>query len=160
MGQRKISELPADELFDFIYAMSPILPVISQLDIVKTGFSSITNYLPTAEDVAEMRAVAERKLSKKERSPEEIAKNLQKEAKKRGEMVAIIVNELPTLIPHLVAKENRIATYEMLSILNNVPADEVKSWPGPKLVNQVISMVKDPGFKDFLDYAESLDTEK
>ena len=157
---RSIAQLNGDEFFDFIFALSPILPVIGQLDIVKSGFAVVTNHSPTAKDVANIKAEIERRKDRKTATDAEIARNMQNKAKQNAELFTILAKEIPILIPYIAAKENRVAVYDALSILEQVPVDEIKAWPAPKLMSRVMSLFKDPGLKDFLDYAESADMEK
>ena len=157
---RKIADLNGDEFFDFMYALSPILPVISQLEVVKSGFAVITNYAPTAEDIAKIKSDVEKSKSKKKLTDEELAAQLKDNVKLRAEVFTLIAKELPILIPHITSKENRVAVYDALSILEEMPVDEIKAWPAPKLMKRVAALIKDPGIKDFLAYAEPVDTDE
>ena len=135
---RKISDLEGDEFFDVLYALTLILPVLSQLEIVKSGFGVILKPNPDS------------KLKTKE----------QKDAALTAEIFTILANELPVIIPHLTSKQNRNAIYEVINILDDVPVSDIKKYPAAKLTTRIKQIFSDSNFKDFLSYAEPSDTKK
>lgn len=157
---RSVAQLSSEEFFDFIFALSPILPVISRLEIVKTNFAFITNHSPTAKEVAEIKNEIEKRKDRKAATDAEIARNMQDRAKKNAELFTVLAKEIPVIVPFVTSRENRGAIYEAIGILDRADIDEIRGWPAPKLVNRVTSLFRDPGFGDFLDYAGPADTEK
>ena len=129
---RKISELNGDEFFDFLYALTPVLPVLSQLEIVKNGFDIV------------LKSNIDNKIKSKD----------QKNAALTAELLTILAAELPVVIPHLTSKENRSAIYEIIHILDGVPIDDIKKYPAAKLMTQIKQIFTDVNFKDFFTYAE------
>jgi hypothetical protein len=143
---RKLNELNGDEFFDVIYALSPVLPMIGDMELVKAQFFKVYNERITG---ALARSRAEKAKPKPDRDV-----ITQAERDVIDENLNIFVRDISAIVPLLSSKENRGIIFTVLSILDEKPVDEVKKYPAPKLVDMMKRVLKDTNFKDFLSYAE------
>jgi hypothetical protein len=143
---RKLNELNGDEFFDVIYALSPVLPMIGDMEIVKAYFhKSFSERL----DGALTRKRAE---ESKPKPNKDVISQLNKEI--ADENLNIMVHDISAVVPLLSSKENRGIIFTVLSILEQKPVEEIKKYPGPKIVDMLKRVISDTNFKDFLSYAE------
>ena len=115
---RKISELTSDEFFDVIFALSPILPLITDMEIVQVKLFG-NNKEMTNKEVTELFA-----------------------------------RDITKIIPLLTSKERRSCIFEIISIVDGIPIDEVKLYPPSKTATKIKKIISDADFKDFLSYAD------
>lgn len=76
----------------------------------------------------------------------------EKSVEDRG--IAIFANVLSKLWPTITSKENRHCAWEIISILDEVPFDEAKSYPMPKLIFKIRKIFSEGELTNFLSYAE------
>ena len=141
---RKLNEVQGDEFFDLIYAMSPIIPIIGDMEVFQAQFGSMT------EKTAEAQAMIVAEKSKKTPSIKVVT-----EATRiiQAEMASMFVRDIAKVVP-VLAKNHRDAVYEVLSLVDQVPISDVKKYPGPKLLSELYQLFRDTDFKSFLSYAE------
>ena len=143
---RKIHEISGDEFFDVIYALSPILHMVTDMEIVQTRISGKAD-----EKIAEAQRALMVERAKKKPCPEKI-----QAATKiiRSESASMLVRDLTKTIPLLTSKQHRGSLFEVLAILEQKTVDEIKSYTSPKLISMVTRLIRDTDFSLFLDYAE------
>ena len=143
---RKLHELTGDEFFDVIGVLSPILPVLSDLEIVQAQIGSYN------ETIAEARQAIAFESAKKKPDTKEILR-----AKRviDAETASVFTRDIAKLVP-LIAIQHRDVAYGLLAIIDQVPVSEVKRYPGAKIMTQLIAVFRDTDFGSFLSYAEPL----
>ena len=142
---RKINDLCGDEFFDFVLALSPVLPSLGELEILQMQFSGANPILSESR-----RIIAREKASKKPN-----LRAIDEAQQRQGqETTAVFVRDIAKIVP-LLCKNHRSAVYEVISILDQASIAEVKKYPGPKLTSKLVSIFKDADFKSFLSPAES-----
>lgn len=82
----------------------------------------------------------------------------EKSAEERG--ISLFANIIVQLLPAITCKENRHCIWELLSILDEAPANEVKEYPAPKLVFKIRKIFAEGELTNFLSYAETSDTQE
>ena len=141
---RKLHELAGDEFFDVIGVLSPILPVIGDLEIVQAQIGSTNEKITEARDIMafeNMKKSPDRKAIRKAKS----AIN--------AETAAIFARDVSKIVPLIVTKHRDIA-YSLLSIIDEASVADVKKYVGPKIMSKLFQMFKDTDFRSFLSYAE------
>lgn len=163
---KKIAELLGDEFLDVIYALTPILPMIVDMEI--TQMQLFGKYNENIVNARKVVANEKEKLNKTLEIKEGDgttafkSKTIENCNKKIAEATNIIENEISLIfgrdiskiIPLLASKDNRNCIFETLSILDNLPVAQVKKYPSPKLCSKIKSVIGDTDFKSFLSYAE------
>lgn len=143
---RKLSDLNADEFFDFGCALSPILPMIIESELVQYNvFGKLSNKMIEVQG----EIIAEQG---KARPDKKAILSLRNEA--AGENVAVMMRDIAKIIPLLMSKQNRGIVFEALAILEQKPASDIKQYPGGKVVTMLKEIITDTDFKSFLSYAE------
>lgn len=152
---KKISELTGDEFFDVICALSPILSVIADMEVVQAQLFS--NYNP---EISKARATValNNVLIKKGGKPEKI-EQYNKEIIAANEVIkaeisGLFARDMSKIIPVLCSKDNRGCVFETIAIMDGLPVDEVKKYSAPKVVTKIKDIFQDTSFKSFLSYAE------
>lgn len=165
---KKISDLTGDEFFDVIYSLSPILPMITNMEIIQMQlFGKFNkNILDARETVAIEEAKRIEAMGMQDGDGTTAIKNktIESCAKKINEANAVIESEISgifgkdisNIVPFLTSKDNRNCIFETLAILENLTVEEIKKYPAPKLWSKIWKVIKDADFKSFLSYAEEL----
>jgi len=135
---------------DFVFALSPVLPLIMDSELLKTQLSDGIN-----ASITEMLLDLEKAQASNDNDA--IIRAHCELNKQRAE---IIIRDILSAVPKLVSREYRGAVYEALSILEQKPVGELKAKKGAWLLSTVRNVIKDIDFKYFLDFAgESESTE-
>lgn len=82
-------------------------------------------------------------------------KDNEKTAEQRG--VSLFANIITKLLPTVTCKENRHCIWELIAILDETTAEEVKKYPAPKLVFKIKKIFLEGELANFLSYAEISD---
>ena len=143
---RKIAEISGDEFFDVVYALSPLLPMIANMEIVKAKFFNIFN-----DGVVEARTTLANEKLKEDPDKQKIKEQIDILS---AETAAIFARDISNLVPLLSSRENRGIVFETLSILEQKPIEEIKHYSPPKLISRIKQVMTDTDFKSFLTYAE------
>jgi len=141
---RKLHELTGDEFFDVIGILSPILPVLSELEIIKAQIGGVNQTIADAQEtiaIEQRKKAPDRKVIRKMRSIIE------------GETATVFARDVSKIVP-LIATQHRDIAYSLLSIVDEVPTSEVKKYVGPKIMSKLFSVFKETDFRSFLSYAE------
>jgi len=145
---RKIKDLNGDEFLDLVFALSPVLPLILDMEIVKSQFLGAIN-----ENVRKQATILRKETAKeKGRQKEDVIEAATVALVNEQSMMA--VRDITLIVPKLVSKEYRSATFEGLAIIEGKTIDEIRALPAPQLVGLVHQVIKDIDLKDFLPFAE------
>lgn len=166
---RKIADLQADDFFDVIYALSPVLPMIADMEIIKNQMFPDANILALRVEMAKERLKVEKANEKQDDNPDTPVKTKTIEAAEKriteinaelqAEIVGVFGRDISKIVPALASRQNRGAIIEVLSILEEQPISEILKYPAPKLLSKITAVVKDTDFTSFLSYVEPQATE-
>ena len=115
---RKIKELTADEFFDFTLALTPVIPLILDMEIVKMQYMGVFN-----AEVRRQQNIIRSEREKAANAPGdkvvfENAAKVSAAFDAIGEETGkIMVRDISALVPKLLTRENREAIFEALTIL-------------------------------------------
>ena len=166
---RKIADLQADDFFDVIYALSPVLPMIAEMEIIKNQMFPDANILALRHEMAKEQLKIAKANTEQDSNPDTPVKTKAVEsATKRiaeinvelqAEIVGVFGRDISKVVPALASRQNRGAIIEVLAMLEEQPVAEILKYPAPKLLSKITSVVKDTDFTSFLSYVEPQATE-
>jgi len=145
---RKIKDLTSDEFFDLVFAVSPILPLILDMEIVKTQFLGAINEKVREQVIILRKEEAKEKGRQKENVIEAATTAIIRE------QALVASRDIAFIVPKLVSKDYRGATYDGLAILSQKTADEIKALSAAQIVGMLRQVIKDIDLRDFLSLSE------
>jgi len=143
---RKLNELTTDELLDFIFILTPVMPMLGETELVQSQIIGNYNNIISSAFLN----IAEEK-KKKNPGAEVIAHNENLIKKERADMY---VRDVSKIVSVLTDKQNRNIAYELIALLSGDTVETVKSYPGPKFVHCIKQIITDTDFGGFFTYAE------
>lgn len=158
---RKIAELSGDEFFDVIYALSPVLPMIADMEVVQAQlFGNYSAEVKSARASIALNTTLLKNGGNPDKEEEYKQKIKAANLAIESEISGIFARDITKIVPQLVSKENRSCIFETLSIIDGLPIDEIKKYIPPKLISKIKSVISDTDFKSFLSYAEESEPTK
>lgn len=165
---KKISELTGDQFFDVIYILSPILPMITEMELIQSQlFGNHSKKIVDARTIIVTETLKLEEAMKMQDGDGAATKNdiidicnkniAESNKIIQAEISGIFARDISKIVPLLVSKENRGCIFETLAILENLPVAEIKNYSAPKLISRIKDVIKDADFKSFLSYAEESD---
>lgn len=152
---KKISELTAEEFFDVIYALSPVLPMITEMEVLQAQlFQNYNERITRARTVIATNTILLEKGGNPGKEDEHKRKIEDARQSIYDENAKIFARDISKIVPLLTSKENRGCIFNALSVIDGLPADEVRKYPAPKLIMKIKQIISDTDFKSFLSYAE------
>lgn len=129
----KLSELTGDRMFDFIAAAKPLIETVMSSKLIKLRF------FPDSEK----EVIKAAKTKQRGKDIDEIQEN----------MVYNAVKNDILLLLDLADKKTRTAIFELIAILDEVSADDVKQYNSLILFGKIGSVLNDEGFKNLFTMA-------
>lgn len=158
---RKLNELNSDEFCDVVCALSPVLHIIVNMEIVQGFlFKNISEELADARKEQKANAILYTKSNdeaKKQKYEEKIREAVIRANK---EMASVFARDIVNVLPLLLSKENRAYIFEVFSIIEKISIDEVKLIPAPNLSKKIQSLINDTDFASFLLSAEKSESKE
>jgi len=148
MKIRKLNELDANEILDFMYALSPAIPIIMKSEFLQMQFlGAFNNTIKTQHELIRKELVKEAG----RQSTETLAGI---ESTINNEVAEMIIRDITMIIPALL-KDCRNNVFEALAVLCGVSAGEVGKQPSTWLVKALWTVKNDMDLRDFLPSAGS-----
>ena len=144
---RKIADLDGDELCDFGVAISPIIPLILDMEIVKMQI-----FGAVSEGMAEARAEFLHENEKKKKDETRLSKAMERLTSESADMA---IRDVTAIIPKILSREYRGFVFEGLSVLSGVSVEEIKKLKAGKLIDALWRVKNDINLKDFLPSADT-----
>lgn len=155
---KKLNELTADEFFDVLYAATPIIPLVADLEIVRARVSG--DY--SAATVEQQNRIVKYRgllLNGDKRKTDTYEKEIEDAVRLiKAENAKIFARDLQSLVPALTSRENRGALFEIIATLDGTTAEEVKKQPMMEIISKVRELFSDKGVKSLFQSAAGSDT--
>lgn len=152
---KKIAALTGDEFFDVIYALSPILPMIVDMEVVQAQmFGRYSDEISKARATVAVNTTLLKNGGNPGKEDEYKKKIAEANRIVTAEISGVFARDITKIVPQLASKANRSCIFEALSILEGLPMDEIKKYTPPKLISRIKQVISDTDFKSFLSYAE------
>lgn len=132
----RLSELSGDQFFDVLYAMTPILPALENIDLFGLYVNGAQGKLPK---ITENSTQADRDAANKA-------------------YMHILVQGISEILKLITSKEHRNCAWEVLGIVDGVSAETAKKYNAAQIWLKLMALFDGNGLKDFFNSAAESDT--
>jgi len=143
---RNVKELDGNELFDVLFIISPILPILVDSELIQAQIFKRYN---KKTNNARMIYLNEAK----KQNPDETKMN-DALMTIEEEQANIFIRDTTKIIPQLLSNENRSIVFQVLAIFEKNTPEDISHYPGVKITTMLNEIIADLNFKDFLSYTE------